>query len=189
MKSIYRKYFKTGIIFWALCFVVLLLAYFFVLSPQEKLRRETERKLNDTRNLAKLAEEAAEEKNKAKLIELLSDSGNKLKDFVVEPENAANLSLDIGRIPSDVQLNAFSSNFTGSEGTIKTDNYKHIVPRQISVTFNSSFNMFAVFLNTLEMRRPVIFVDTFSITRSGESDSGHKVDMKLAVLVGKKAET
>jgi hypothetical protein len=39
------------------------------------------------------------------------------------------------------------------------------------------------------MRRPVIFVDTFSITRSGESDSGHKVDMKLAVLVGKNAGT
>jgi hypothetical protein len=39
------------------------------------------------------------------------------------------------------------------------------------------------------MRRPVIFVDTFSITRSPDNGSGHKVDMKLAVLVGKKAET
>jgi len=189
MISIYRKYLKTGIIFWAFCFVVLLLAYLFALSPQERLRRITDKKFDETKNLAQSAREAAEEKNKAKLIELLSDSGNKLKDFVVEPENAANLPLDIGRIPSDVQLNAFSSNFTGSEGTIKTDDYKHIIPRQISVTFNSSFNMFAVFLNTLEMRRPVIFVDTFSITRSTESDSGHKVDMKLAVLVGKKAET
>ncbi len=189
MISIYRKYLKIGIIFWALCFIVLLLAYLFALSPQERLRRITDKKFDETKNLAQSAREAAEEKNKAKLIELLSDSGNKLKDFVVEPENAANLPLDIGRIPSDVQLNAFSSNFTGSEGTIKTDDYKHIIPRQISVTFNSSFNMFAVFLNTLEMRRPVIFVDTFSITRSTESDSGHKVDMKLAVLVGKKAET
>lgn len=188
MKSIYRKYLKIGIIFWAVCFVILLLAYLFVLAPQENLRRMTDRKLNDTKNLAQSAREASQEKNKAKLVALLTDSGNRLKDFVVDQENASNLTLDIGRISSDIRLNAFSSIFAGSEGATKTDSYKYINQRQISVNFNSSFNKFAVFLNTLERNRPVIFVDTFSITRSPESDSGHKVDMKLAVLVGKNAE-
>jgi hypothetical protein len=189
MKSIYSKYLKIGIIFWVICFIVLFLSYLLVLTPQEKLRRSTERKLNETKNLAQSAREAAQEKNKAKLIELLTNSGNRLKDFVVDQEKASNLTLDIGRISSDVRLNEFSSNFAGSEGATRTDIYKHITPRQISVNFNSSFNKFAVFLNTLERNRPVIFVDTFSITRSSESDSGHKVDMKLAVLVGKNAET
>jgi len=189
MNSIYRKYFKVGIIFWAICFIVLFFSYLLVLAPQEKQRRATERKLDETKSLAQSAKEAAQEKNKAKLIELLTDSGNRLKDFVVDQENASNLTLDIGRISNDVKLNAFSSIFAASDGATKTDNYKYIIPRQISVNFNSSFNKFAVFLNTLEMRRPVIFVDTFSITRSAESDSGHKVDMKLAVLVGKNAET
>lgn len=185
MNSIYRRYFKAGIIFWAICFIMLLFAYLLVLAPQEKLRDMTDRKLNDTKNLAQSAREAAEQKNKAKLIELLTESGNELQEFVVDQESASNLTLDIGRISTDVSLNAFSSNFAADEGAAKTDSYKYIIPRQISVNFNSSFNKFAVFLNTLERRRPVIFVDTFSITRSGESDSGHKVDMKLAVLVGK----
>jgi hypothetical protein len=189
MKSIYRKYFKIGIIFWAICFIVLFFSYLLVLAPQEKLRSETDRRLDEKKALAQSAREAAQEKNKAKLIALLTGSGNKLTEFVVDPENAANLTLDIGRISSDVRLNAFSSYFEGSEGAAKTDNYKHIIPRQISVNFNSSFNKFAVFLNNLERRRPVIFVDSFSITRSSEGDSGHKVDMKLAVLVGKNAET
>ena len=189
MQSIYRKYFTIGIIFWAICFIVLLLSYLFVLAPQERRRRNTDRELNDTKNLAQSAREAAQEKNKAKLIELLTNSGNRLKDFVVDQENAPNLTFDIGRISSDIRLDSFSSNFTGSEGTTKTDIFKHITPKQISVNFNSSFNKFAVFLNSLERSRPVIFVDTFSITRSGESDSAHSVDMKLAVLVGKGAET
>ena len=189
MNSIYRKYFKIGIVFWVICFFILLLSYLCVLTPQDKLRRMTERKLNDTKNLAQSAREAAQEKNKAKLIELLTNSGKELKDFVVDQENASNLTLDLGRISSDVRLSAFSSIFAGSEGATKADVFKHINPKQISVNFNSSFNKFAVFLNTLERRRPVIFVDTFSITRSGESESGHKVDMKLAVLVGKDAET
>ena len=189
MKSIYRKYFKVGIIFWAICFVILLLSYLVVLAPQEKQRRMTDRKLNDMKSLAQAAREAAQEKNKAKLIELLTNSGNRLKDFVVDQENAPNLTFEIGRISNDVRLSSFSSNFTGGEGTTKTDNFKHITPKQISVNFNSSFNKFAVFLNTLERSRPVIFVDTFSIIRSGESDSAHNVDMKLAVLVGKGVET
>ncbi len=189
MNSIYRKYFKIGIIFWAICFIILLLSYLLVLSPQERLRRNTDRKLNDTKNMAQSAKDAAQKKNKAKLIELLTNSGNKLNDFVVDQENASNLTLDIGRISSDVKLSAFSSIFAGSEGATKTDIFKHITPRQISVNFNSSFNKFAVFLNSLERSRPVIFVDTFSIARSSESDSGPKVDMKLAVLEGKDAKT
>ena len=168
---------------------MLLLSYLFVLAPQERLRRYNERKLADTRHLAQSAKEAAEERNKKLLLEQLSDSDNKLKGFVIEQENVANLTFDIGRIKSKIKLNSFSSNFTGSEGTIKTDNYKHIIARQISVNFNSSFNKFAIFLNTLERNRPFIFVDTFSITRSGESESGHNVDMKLVVLEGKDAKT
>ena len=189
MKSIYRKYFKIGILFWAICFIALLLSYLLVLAPQERLRRMTESKLADTKRLAQSARDAAEERNKNLLLEQLSNSGDRLQDFVVEQEDAANLTFDIGRISSEVKLNSFSSIFTGSDGTIKTDNYKHIIARQISVNFNSSFNKFAIFLNRLERSRPVIFIDTFSITRSAESDSGHKVDMKLAVLVGKDAKT
>jgi hypothetical protein len=189
MKSIYRKYFRIGILFWAVCFIILLLSYLLVLSPQENIRRITERKLADTKSLAQSAREAAEEKNKKLLIEQISNLSDRLKGFVIEQENAANLTFDIGRISSDIKLNSFSSNFTGGEGTIKTDNYKHIIARQISVNFNSSFNKFAYFLNALERSRPVVFIDTFSITRSAESDSGHKVEMKLAVLVGKDAKT
>jgi hypothetical protein len=188
MNSIYRKYFKIGIIFWSACFIVLLFGYFVVLAPQERLRRTTERKLDETKRLAQSAREAALERNKNLLLEKLSNSGKRLKDFVIEQENTANLTFDIGRISSDVKLKSFSSNFTGSEGTIKTDNYKHIIARQINVNFNSSFNKFAIFLNTLERSRPVIFVDTFSIIQSGESGLGHKVDMKLAVLEGKGAQ-
>jgi hypothetical protein len=178
-----------GILFWAVCFIVLFFSYLVVLAPQEKLRRMTDGKLAETNRLAQSAREAAEERNKNKLLEQISDSGDRLKDFVVEQENAANLTFDIGRISSEIKLNSFSSIFTGGEGTLKTDTYKHINVRQISVNFNSSFNKFAIFLNALERNRPVVFVDTFSIARSTESDSGHKVEMKLAVLVEKDAKT
>lgn len=188
MKSIYGIYFKFGIIFWAVCFVILLLGYLAVLSPQEHLRDATNRKFTETKNLAQLAREAAQEKNKKLLFDKLSKSGEKLNAFVIEQENAANLTLEIGQISSKVKLGSFSSAFTSGEGTLRTENYKYIIQRQIDVNFNSSFNKFALFLNTLERRQPVVFIDTFSITRSEEVGTGNKVNMKLAVLVGKNDE-
>lgn len=190
MKSIYRKYFKIGIIFWAACFIILLLCYLLVLSPQERIRRMTEKKLADTKILAKSAREAANEENKNMLLEELSEANERLRDFVTSQENAANQTFfDIGEISTTIDLDAFSRSFISGERTSKTDDYKHITARHISVNFNSSFNKFARFLNTLERHKPFVFIDTFSITRSRESDSGHSVDMKLAVLVGKDAET
>jgi hypothetical protein len=187
MKSVYRKYFKIGVVFWAICFIILLFSYLIVLSPQERLRRMTERKLAETTQQAQSAREAASQKDK--LLEQLTKSRDMLKDFVIDREKAANLTFDIGRISTDVEIKSFSSIFTVSEESSKADDYKYINARQISVNFNSSFNKFATFLNFLERRRPAIFIDTFSITRSADSDSGNKVDMKLAVLVEKETET
>jgi Tfp pilus assembly protein PilO len=188
MKSVYRKYLTIGIIFWAICFVVLLFSYLIVLAPQEKLRLAAERELAETSRLAESARQAAEQKNKNKLLAQFSDSERKLKEFVVDREKAENLTFDIGEI-STRMLGSSSSISTAGEGTLKTDNYEYIATRQISVNFNSSFTKFAMFLNALERSRPVIFVDSFSITRSAESGSGNKVDMKLAVLVEKEAKT
>jgi hypothetical protein len=186
MKSIYSKYFKIGVVFWAFCFIILLFSYLLVLSPQERVRRMTEQKLAEATRMAQSAREAAEQKGK--LLEQLTKSRDMLKDFVIDREKAANLTFDVSRISSEVKIKSFSSIFTVSEESSKTDDYKYINARQLSVNFNSSFNKFAMFLNFLERRRPAIFIDTFSITRSAESDSGNKVDMKLAVLVEKEAK-
>lgn len=178
-------------LFWAVCFIILLLAYLLVLAPQEENRRLTVSTLEETKLLAQSAKEAAQEGNKKLLIDKLSDSEKTLKYFVIEREKAANMTFEIDRIRDkrEVILDTFSSDFTGSEGTKKTDNYKHITARQISVNFKSTFNMFANFLNALELNEPVVFIDAFSITRSTESDSGHSVSMNLAFLVEKDAKT
>lgn len=185
MKSIYKEYFKGGVLVWAGCFIVFLFFYLLVLVPQEKLRTGVEERLIETKRLAGAAREAAKEERKIKLNEQVENFDKKLKNFVTEQEDTANLTFDISQISSDIKLGSFSITTTGSEGIIEIDNCDYIFAKHIDINFVGSFNQFAAFLNALEMWRPVIFIDTFSITRSKGSASGHKVDMKLAVLVGK----
>lgn len=185
MKSIYRKYFKAGVFIWAACFIVFLLFYLLVLIPQEKLRARVEERFIETKSIAEAAREAAKEERKIKLNNQVENFDKELRNFVTEQEATANLIFDISQISSDIKLGSFSITATGSEGIIKIDNCDYIFAKHIDITFVASFNQFAAFLNALERCRPAIFIDTFSISRSRQSASGHEVDMKLAVLVGK----
>jgi len=185
MELIYRKYLKMGVFVWAGCFIVFLLFYLLVLVPQEKLRASVEERFVETKRIAEAAREAAKEERKIELSNQVENLDKRLKGFVTEQEETANLTFDISQISSDIKLRSFSITATGSEGIIEIDNCDYIFAKHIDITFVSSFNQFASFLNALERWRPVIFIDTFSIKRSRQSASGHEVGMKLAVLVGK----
>ena len=185
MELIYRKYLKMGVFVWAGCFIVFLLFYLLVLVPQEKLRASVEERFVETKRIADAAREAAKEERKIELSNQVENLDKRLKGFVTEQEETANLTFDISQISSDIKLRSFSITATGSEGIIEIDNCDYIFAKHIDITFVSSFNQFASFLNALERWRPVIFIDTFSIKRSRQSASGHEVGMKLAVLVGK----
>lgn len=189
MKSVYTKYFRVGAFLWAGCFLGFLLFYLLVLAPQEKLRAQTERQFAETKSIADAAKAAAQEENRIKLEEQVKSLEKRLQDFVTEQEDTANLTFDISQISSDIKLNSFNITATGSEGIIEIENCDYIFAKRIHVDFTGSFNQFAAFLNALERWRPVIFVDTFGITRSQGGALGHEVDMILAVLVGKNATT
>jgi type II secretory pathway component PulM len=189
MKSAYGKYLRVGVLVWAGCFIGLLLFYLLVLGPQEKSRIQTEKRFAETQRVAQVAREAAKPESKDKLKQQVADLEKRLRDFVAEQEDTTNLTLDIGQISTDVELSSFPITATADEGIVEIENCDYISAKNVNVNFTSGFNKFATFLNALEGNRPVIFIDTFSITRSREGTSDHKVDMKLAVLVGKDAKT
>lgn len=185
MKSIYRKYIKMGISVWAGCFIVFFLFYLLVLAPQEKVKARTESQFTETRRTAHAAKEAAREENKGKLKEQAANLDKRLQDFIVEEADTANLTFDIDRISNAIELDSSSITTMGSQGIVEIENCEYLFAKQINVDFASSFNKFAAFINALERNRPVIFIDTFAITRAREDNSNHSVSMKLAVLVGK----
>ena len=183
MKSTYGKYLKAGGVFWAVCFVVLFLFYLIVLGPQERLASQTAQHRADLQARAQEASDAAQEKNKIRLDEQVQEATKALERFVMAREATDGLTLDISEISGrSGDLGGFGIS-AGGEAIIKMPNCKQISGRRVTVNFASSFNRFAAFLNALERNQPVIIVDSFSITRTREEASPHKVDMSLAVLV------
>jgi Tfp pilus assembly protein PilO len=187
MKSIYGKYFKRVAFIWGGCFVVFFLAYMFMLAPQKSSKEELRKQLEEKKKRHDYAVKATEKETQDQLKKQIKQLRNRLKDFVVDFEDATNLTFDISQIANDKAVTSFSIETSKkSSGGDQASSDKYIFESRIDISFSAaSFNQFAALLNALERHKPVIFVDRFAITRSDNDNSGRQVKMDLAVFVEK----
>jgi Tfp pilus assembly protein PilO len=189
MKEIYKKYLAVAALVWTGCFVLLLLAYMSVLTPQKKSKKQIEKEFVEVKQTYDQTVTATNDETKTRLSKEVEDLQDQLKQFVIDHEDAANLTFDISQIASQKSVGSFSVKSRDSSGAPAAPNCSHIDQKQIHVSFTAGFNQFASFLNALERNRPVLFVDKFMITRSDQGSSGHQVEMDLAVFVRKRQDS
>ncbi len=184
MKPNTGKYLKLAALVWSCCVVVFALVFIFVLLPQKRKKISIESEYRKIESSASEAFLASQEQTKNRLNELIEQLNERLGDFVVDPGNTSNLTYEISGISNEIGLNSFRI-APMSESIATLDDCKYVSGQFYHVSFTSSFNQFATFINALERYRPFIFVDTFSISQSRQSNQEHEVQMQLAILVAK----
>ncbi len=173
------------------CFILFLFVYMFLLAPQEKSKNQIEKQLAEKKGIYNSAIEAAQEETKLKLDEEIKQLQSGLKSFVIDSEDLANLIFDIGQIANEKTVTSFRIKTKDSrQGQgLEIPNCNYIYENQINIGFAAGFTQFAAFLNALERHQPIVFVDKFAIKRSEQDDSGHQVNMNLAVFVRKRQDS
>ncbi len=187
--KIHKKYLITSGIIWVACFVIFLLAYMFIVRPQKISKGLIESKLAEKKQVYEFAIRAAQKETKIRLNEQIESLQNRIKDFVVDFKDSANLTFDLSQIAEEKKIASFGSKVKNNRGLTKTADYKYIHENHINISFIGDFNQFATFLNTLERHRPVIFVDKFTITRSGSEDSDCQISMNVTSFVRKQQDS
>jgi Tfp pilus assembly protein PilO len=186
--QMYRKYLTRVAIVWAACMVLFLVAYLILLKPQIKSKMNLQNTLTEKKQLYESAQKAADEQTKIRLNEEIEDLRDTLKNFVVDQEDSANLTFDIGRIASKEYLSLFSIKNKDKRGVLEIPDCNSICENHIDISFIAGFNQFATFVNALERHQPVLFVNEFSIARSNKDDSAYKVTLDVATFVKKQQE-
>ena len=181
----HKKYLKTSGVIWAACFAVFLFAYIVVLGPQRNYEKNIENKLTKRKQVYESALRAARKETKIRLNEQIERLQSRLEDFVIDFEDSANLTFDISQIANEKKVASFSIKSKDSRGPSTISETKYISENHLVISFIGDFNQFATFLNALERHRPVLFVDKFAITRSGQDDSGYQVSLSVAAVVKK----
>lgn len=189
--TVYKKYLTITAVAWASCLLLFVAAYMILLKPQTDNKRHLDKKLAEKKQEHEEAEKAAEEQTKIELNEQIAQLRERLEDFVIDFENAANLKFDITEIAREKEvasLSVGSGKRTKTSKTLVSDS-NSIEENDIDISFVSGFDQFASFVNSLERHRPVIFVHEFKLTRSNQDKSAYQATLDVRALVRKQQET
>ena len=187
----HKKYLTKAAIAWAVCFVMLVLAYMAVLRPQCINKKRLDTVLSEKKESYEAAQAAAQETTKAQLHEQIRQLQERLRDFVIDFEDSANLTFDIGQIASEKKVGSFSVKSKDKRGgsTVPVLESESIGENHLDVSFIAGFQQFATFVNSLERHRPVLFVNGFTVARSSKDASSYEVKLDVAAFVKKQQET
>jgi hypothetical protein len=184
IRTVIKKYLVKMLLVWMGFFSVALQIYIFVLAPQGQEKKRLSDELSKISVQYEQAQAAASETIKSKYSEQISGLSDEIGGFAANYENSSNLTFDISRLAEQLKLSSLSIK-TKVDQPIEGCN--HISENRILINFTSAFNQFYALLNTLERHRPVIFIDTFSISRPQPGQEGNEVKMELAVYVTKQS--
>lgn len=183
--EIHKKYLTKAAIIWAVCLVLFLLAYVMVLRPQHVSEKRLDRALAEKKRLYESAQRAAQEATRAELNDQIKQLRDRLHDFVIDFEDAANLTFDIGQIANEKKVVSFSVKGKENRTTSAVPDCNAISESHMDISFITGFYQFATFVNALERHKPVLFVNEFTITRSNQNDAAYEVTLDVVAFVQK----
>ncbi|MHC4122334.1 MAG: GspMb/PilO family protein [Planctomycetota bacterium] len=186
--KIEKKHFKTMAFVWSSCFVLFVLARIVIVSPQKQRQKTIKTQLTEIKQVYDSAVNATQNESKTKLNKEVEELRNKVGDYAIYFKDSANLTFDISQIANDKKVTSFGIKTKSGLDDSATKDNKYIFEKFMNISFTASFNRFATLLNTLERKRPPIFIDNFEITRPKDSSLGHEVNIGLAVFVQKQLE-
>jgi hypothetical protein len=181
----HKKYLAKAAIVWAACLMLFAVAYGMVLRPQRIAEKRLEKKLTEKKQLYESAQRASQQATQTRLNEQIKQLRDRLHDFVIDFEDSANLTFDVGQIANEEKVASFSVKGKEKHTTSATPDCNCIHENHMDISFISGFYQFATFVNALERHKPVLFVNEFTLTRSNQNNSVYEATLDVAALVKK----
>ncbi len=185
MKKIFREYATTLGLIWVGCLIVFVFVYMLALKPQSRFKRNLYKQLEEKKQDYIAARATSNEETKKRLVFDVEQLEDRLRRFVTDSDGSANLTFDISSIANENNVLSFSIKSRDNKSVFRVPQCNLIGENRMDVSFGGSFRQFAMFLNALERHEPVVFVDSFSITKGNRDDEANKISMSLSVFVEK----
>lgn len=180
-----NKYLMVMAVVWGVCFLLSAASYAVILHPHLDYRKALEAKVALRREEYARAVQAARARDQNHLVEQVQNLRTHVTDFVVDSQAVPALDLEISKLANEAKLESLGMRPLNKTGSETQPSFERIGEKRVDLTFSAGFRRFAAFLNTLERHHPVIFVESFSISRAAEKDAEPQANMGLAVLVEK----
>ena len=172
---------------WGPCLLVAMVCYAAILRPQWHCRKNLEAQVASRRQEYARALLAAKEERENPLTEEVERLHRRIGDFVVPVADAPDLAFQISALAHEGKLESFGMKPAAKGGSEGSRDLERLTTKRVDLSFAARFPRFAAFLNTLERHRPVLFVETFAITRPVGQQSEPRASIEVALLMEKTA--
>jgi len=162
----------------------------FVLVPQRKAIRVVDDRIGEIEQKLVSSKASVNYSDIIALNQKLTLAQESLVGYVITPEEAYDLTVDIGKMAKQAGVQGVhcTNRIQGAYGPI--NECKHICEGRVLIKCKSTFSQFAEFINLLERYKPVMFVDMFQIIRFENSNDGnHQVDIVVTFFVAQDSLT
>jgi Tfp pilus assembly protein PilO len=89
----------------------------------------------------------------------------------------------MSKYASEIEIGRYSSRETTGDSYSMIINCEEIARLDTAINFNGSFDQMARFINTLERNKPIIFIDSFNISKGPRTGDSNKVRITLSIFL------
>ncbi len=170
---------------WGVWLILTAVIYVLTLGPQNALMARLQKEFVSSNEDYSLAQTAGRPETKANMEQKLKDLGQKTAYFVVPPDNAAQLILQISQLAAKNNLQDFTTKRARSFADSKQDDTSSITEAWLELELNGSFPQIAAFINALERNDPVVFIENINLRRGAQANALPSASIQISYFTGK----
>lgn len=170
---------------WGVWLVLTAVIYVLTLGPQNTLMARLQKEFVFSNEDYGLAQTAGRPQTKASMEQKLKALNQKTAYFVVPPDNAAQLILQISQLAAKNNLQDFTTKMVNSFATSKQNDTSNIVEAWLELEFTGSFPQMAAFINALERNDPVVFIENINLRRGTQANALPSASIQISYFTGK----
>jgi len=170
------------LVVWGLCLAVLAAFHLAYVMPQERALAARRDQIRTKAERFDLLTKAKSPREQERIKTRQEELEREYAAFVFGSEEMGKLDFAIRGVAEKNGLPDFSARHVGTTSAIGDTKLKHIVQREMVLSFTSDFPSFLHFVNELERLQPIVFVNQFTIRSAPAKSAKLACDMECSVL-------
>lgn len=185
LNGLHKRLMKTLCIIWLISTMLLVTLYFVLIAPNSQKLCKLQQTLDEKQAQLDGVESFQGITKKQKICKKMESLHSQLIKYAICQDDWIQAMPYISTLAEEVGVRNFSSKDISDSKTIKIVDCQYVGKRNLEVSFEASFPVFAKFMSKLETGSPAVFVDKFGISKAFGANEKPTVKMNLSILTSK----
>lgn len=185
LNGLHKRLIKTLCIAWTISIAILVAFYSMTIAPKSERLGQLQQTLDEKQSLLESITDLGDSEKKQQRCNTIKSLHSELSKYAICQDEWIQAMPYISTLAVKTGVRKFSSKDASDSKATKIEDCRNIEKRNIEISFEADFPVFAKFMSKLENGSPVVFIDKFGISKSYSANERPTVKMSLSILTSK----